>query len=486
MLLVLAAFGAGLDGSFHLDDYSILADPSLKLDATRPLTYLTFWLNYRLGAANPLGYHAVNLALHAACVLLLWDALKRIVPGAFWAAAIFAVHPFQAEPVNYVFARAILLATLFCLLSLGAWLRERHWLAAAWFLPALLSKEECAAFPLVLWLLTRSPAPRLSTRRGAGSQPGSQPAASRLVSTPEPPPTPLPWLPLAAMLLAALAAGLRVLLATRRVEGAGFHAGISPLDYFWTQGVVLLRYLRMLIAPFGFSIDPEIARAGWMAGAASWLLIALAALWSLRRGAVWFAAGLVLLLPSSSVFPVADLAADRRLYLPMTCFAVAAAQALPKWHLPVVLALAALSFGRTLVWRTEQSLWTEAARLAPRKPRPKIHLARAVGGPQALALLEEAKQMAPEDAAVASEYGATLLAQNQPARALAEFGRALALRPGDAKSVSNRGTALAALGQTAAARQDFRRALEMDPCLGDARENLKQLGETAPAQKPCP
>ena len=92
----------------------------------------------------------------------------------------------------------------------------------------------------------------------------------------------------------------------------------------------------------------------------------------------------------------------------------------------------------------------------------------------------------PDDPAVASEYGAMLLAQNQPARALAEFGRALALNPGDAKAVSNRGTALAALGQTVAARQDFRRALEMDPCLAGARENLKQLGEPAPAQKPCP
>ncbi len=481
MLLVFAAFGAGLDGSFHLDDYSILADPSLKLDGTRPLTYLTFWLNYLLSAANPIGYHAVSLALHAACVLLLWDALKRMIPrAAFWAAAIFAVHPFQAEPLNYVFARAILLATLFCLLSLSAWLRGRPWLAAAWFVPALLSKEECAAFPLILWMLSRTGPP---LTRISGRSAGYQPAASRLVSTPGPS---LPWPPLAAMLLAAFAAGLRVILATHRVEGAGFHAGISPLDYFWTQGVVLLRYLRMLVAPWGFSVDPEITRAGWPAGAAAWLAIAVAAFWSLRRGAVWFAAGIVLLLPSSSVFPVADLAADRRLYLPMTCFAVAAAQALPKWHLPVVLALAALSFGRTLVWRTEQSLWTEAARLAPRKPRPRIHLARAVGGPRALELLEEAKQIAPDDAAIASEYGAMLLAQNQPAQALAEFGRALALQPDDAKAVSNRGTALAALGQTAAARQDFRRALEMNPCLGDARENLKQLGERAELVKPCP
>ena len=66
------------------------------------------------------------------------------------------------------------------------------------------------------------------------------------------------------------------------------------------------------------------------------------------------------------------------------------------------------------------------------------------------------------------------LESGRPREALAEFGRALALAPRDPRALNNRGTALAALGQTEAARRDFERALEADPCLFEARLNLRQ------------
>jgi Flp pilus assembly protein TadD len=191
-------------------------------------------------------------------------------------------------------------------------------------------------------------------------------------------------------------------------------------------------------------------------------------------------AGFLLLIPSSTVFPAADLAADRRLYLPMLGFATAAALCLvrikPKAAAPVlVLALTAVSFARTQVWMTEESLWREAADRAPGKVRPKIQLARQLPPRQALALLAEAGGLAPNDPAVAAETGKVLLADKRPAEALAAFGRALALDPRDARNYNNRGVALAALGQKEAARQDFARALALDPNLAAARENLKAL-----------
>ena len=55
----LAAFGASLLSGFHFDDYAIFSDPALTSPdgwlrvwgpgQTRPLTYLTFWLNYQAG-----------------------------------------------------------------------------------------------------------------------------------------------------------------------------------------------------------------------------------------------------------------------------------------------------------------------------------------------------------------------------------------------------------------------------------------------------
>src|SRR5436309_5212949 len=85
VLAALVAFGASLGAGFHFDDYAIFADPAITSASgwwevwrpvqTRPLTYFTFWLNYQLGGRNPAGYHAVNLALHLAAVLLLYDVL---------------------------------------------------------------------------------------------------------------------------------------------------------------------------------------------------------------------------------------------------------------------------------------------------------------------------------------------------------------------------------------------------------------------------
>jgi uncharacterized membrane protein len=75
-----------------------------------------------LACDHPIGYHAVNLLLHLGAVLLAYECLRRLLPerAALIAAALFAIHPIQAEAVNYVWARSILLATVGRLASLLA------------------------------------------------------------------------------------------------------------------------------------------------------------------------------------------------------------------------------------------------------------------------------------------------------------------------------------------------------------------------------
>ena len=126
---------------------------------------------------------------------------------------------------------------------------------------------------------------------------------------------------------------------------------------------------------------------------------------------------------------------------------------------------------------TDESLWREAVRRAPEKVRPKIQLARSLRAAEALALLNEAHNLAPYNPEVAAETGKVLLDEHQPEAALVEFGRALALDPRDARNLNNRGVALAELGQTEAARADFERALHIDPGLTEAAENLRKLPE---------
>lgn len=416
-----------------------------------------------------MGYHAVNLVLHLISILLCWVALGPLVPASsrLIATAIFALHPFQAETVNYVFARSTLLATVLCLAALASWTRGLHWPAVAWFAAALLAKEECAAFPvflLLLWLAKRGDRKDLA--------------------------------PLALMFVAALAAGIRVMLVARSTpgSGAGAQAAVTSQTYLITQGVVILRYLRMLVIPWGFTVDPDIRIPPISIGVAAWAGVALLAGTAIfqiknRRAGFWFIAGLILLLPSSSIFPATDLAADRRMYLPMIGFAACVGLLLervrPAFLIPVLILLGGLSLVRTSTWRTEESLWTDAVEKAPAKVRPRIQLARAVEPARAIPILEEAKQLAPNDPAAASEEGRVYLGLGRPAEALMQFGRALALAPRDPANLNNRGAALLALQQREAARADFERALSIDPCQFDARLNLKRLGVAVSIPPQC-
>jgi tetratricopeptide (TPR) repeat protein len=463
----LAAFGASLGSGFHFDDYAIFSDPVLTSAwgwlhvwgwrQTRPLTYLTFWLNYQTGGQDALGYHVLNLLLHLGAVLLAYECLRRLLPerAALVAAALFAVHPLQAEAVDYVWGRSIVLAALLSFAALLCWITDRPWTAVACFAAALLAKEECAAFALVLALLPLPQAPRRRPQ-------------------------------IAVMLGLAVAAGARVVYAAAVTPGApaGLHAGISPWKYLLAQGTVIPRYLRLLIVPYGFTVDADIRVPPVWLGVLAWAgLAALAVfLWRYRghAWALWLLAAIILLIPSSSIFPAADLSAERRMYLPMLGFAAAAGWLLTRVRSAalaavVVVALTGVSVARTQVWMTEARLWREAVRRAPEKVRPKIQLARAVPAAEALELLAGAARLAPYDPAVAAETGKILLSEGQPAGALEEFGRALALDPMDARNFNNRGVALDALGQTEAARQDFERALRIDPGLTEARQNLENL-----------
>ncbi len=132
-----------------------------------PLTYTTFYMERGLWGLNPAGYHLVNLLLHAANALLVWRVLARLrVPGAWLAAAIFALHPVQVESVAWITERKNVLMGLFFLLTLLAWIKfiddqsKRPWrfyvAALVFYALALLAKTTACTLPaallLILWL----------------------------------------------------------------------------------------------------------------------------------------------------------------------------------------------------------------------------------------------------------------------------------------------------------------------------------------------
>lgn len=130
----------------------------------RPLTLFTFALQYALHGLAPVGFHAVNVALHALCSALVVVFVRRWLGDRVIAAvtgALFAVHPAHCEAVANIVGRAEVLAALFLLLGLVVLLPRagpaglgRCFAAAALFGGALLSKETAVSYwPVALLTL---------------------------------------------------------------------------------------------------------------------------------------------------------------------------------------------------------------------------------------------------------------------------------------------------------------------------------------------
>ena len=127
-----------------------------------PITYTTFWFDHKLWGYDPLPFHVFNIVVHAVNSTLVFLLLRRLaVPGAWLAAAVFAVHPVHVEPVAWVIGRKDLLATMFCLCLLLVWIRFREnsrpdlWryaLALMLFVAALFSKSTIVALPLMFFV----------------------------------------------------------------------------------------------------------------------------------------------------------------------------------------------------------------------------------------------------------------------------------------------------------------------------------------------
>jgi tetratricopeptide (TPR) repeat protein len=137
-----------------------------------PLVYTTFRIERVLWGLNPAGYHWVNILLHAANALILWRLLNRLeLPGAWLAAALFALHPVQVESVAWITERKNVLCLFFFLLALRAWIEfvdDRNPASPSWkfyglcllcYALALFSKTTACTLPvallLVLWLKRR-------------------------------------------------------------------------------------------------------------------------------------------------------------------------------------------------------------------------------------------------------------------------------------------------------------------------------------------
>jgi len=394
-----------------LAEYNVAGAPT-NAGLWRPVTTLTYAVNYALGGAAVGGYHAVNAALHVLASLLVLAWARNVVASVdaeladtapLLAALLFAVHPAHVEAVAGMVGRAELLATLGALLAVhlaGTRQRGRWRLPMALVAAALgvMSKENGAVAPL-LFLLVAAAAPGaagLPGRPGLGSPAGREALLRGL----------------GVALALTLAVGLPFLFRPGRSLGvplqASWFAGRPPEVVLGTMSRALAEYLRLLVFPWELGVDfyyaaripftsaraPEALLA-----AAVWSPVLAVGLLSVRRapvravGALWIFAAL---LPVLNIVPTGVLMAERLLYLPSVGFCLwaghggawaarAARRLFPgrrSVHLAAsalaalfLAALAARTLARNADWRDGASLWRVEVAHAPLDPVVNNNLA---------------------------------------------------------------------------------------------------------------
>jgi protein O-mannosyl-transferase len=521
--MVLACYWPALNGGLVWDDNGHVTRPDLRswaglgriwgeVRATQqyyPVVHSAFWIEHRLWGDATLGYHLMNVLLHAvACCLLalvlrrLWhlgpttagplggpDSAGGMPRGAEWLAAlIFAVHPVCVESVAWISEQKNTLALVFYLLAALAYLdfsvRRRRWsygLALVLFLLALGTKSVTATLPATILVVLWWRNGRLSWRRDIGPL--------------------LPWF------LLAIAAGLFTVWVERKVIGAeGARFDLSAGQRILLAGRVLWFYLGKLVWPTDLMFiyprwNVAVAAAGWY----GWLGAAVAVtvvLWLVRRrmrgplaGWLFFAGSLFPALGFFNVYPfIFSYVADHFQYLASlgivvavaTGIAVVLAEAAPWIHVCgrllyvlLVIALGLLANRQSRIYRGAEVLYRETLARNPSCWMAHHNLGLALSSipgrlPEAVSHYEAALRINPNLAEAHINLG--LILSGIPGRtpeAISHYEAGLRINPNLAEGYNYLGLALSRIpGRTPDAIAHYEAALQIDPAFAEAHNNL--------------
>lgn len=542
-LIVFLVYGNTLFHSFHFDDVpSILEKPWIRgLDKipgfifnvwSRPMVILSFNINYAISGFDVWSYHAFNILLHAAAVLLVYHLAGLAVRIAsrthpltprkwtkvpFLSALFFALHPLSTQSVTYISSRSSILATVFYLAALVLFfkglLKEKEnsltkrqerirrtafWSAAgACFFLGFASKQIIVTLPVMMFLFHFYFVSNESFPRWLAGQ--------------------WKWMTLTGLPLAAA-------MVYKQFWGGGIvaasQAPYSAATYFLTQTFAIpFEYFRKLLFPFNLNIDidfPILSEwsywANWTGTAAlffyAWACILVSSKkdGSMTRPLVGFGMAWVLitLLPTSSLAPLLDVTVEHRTYLPMAGFSLLlsgilvhmgqafktpAKSAAPfgnrgKAVVRTAAALILICFSagvvkRNAAWKDEVSLWTDAKKKSPNLIRPLNNLGEAYDklGKYDLAIkeFESAIQLNPGYFFALNNLGNVYGKKKDYPRAIHYFENALSQKPDYAPAHYNLARALHLLGRPSEALRSYRQAIRFNPYFEQAFYNLANL-----------
>ena len=497
-----AAYVPTLTAGYIWDDDSYLtANPNLEttdglrriwLEPTSnpqyyPIVFTSFWIERRLWGLHPAGYHLVNVLLHGLTAVLFWRLLARLrVPGAWFAALLFAVHPVMVESVAWVTERKNVLSAAFYLAAALAWFeRRRPVVIVVLFFSALLSKTVTATLPAALALVGWWRPQRASTRD-------------------------LRFL--ALLLIPALALGSVTAWMERHHVGAhGDSWNLEPAQRILVAGRAFWFYLGKLAWPAELTFiyprwQPDPARAiEWLAPAAAIGLIA--GLWwgrhRLGRGPLVailiFGGTLFPALGFFNVYPFRfSFVADHFQYhaslaiFALVAAAVAGLVAIDRSNgatrrasrsrvVGVAAALIALLLGSS-TWRQgriyagEETLWQDTLAKNPGAWMAHTNLGawldRQGRHEEALVHHLGAVRLRPDLGGSHNNLGVALERAGRLDEAMRAYGEALRIEPGNPDFGRNLANLMSRLERWPEAELCYREVLRLRPTDGDARNNL--------------
>ena len=439
-----------------------------------PLTLTTFWLEHKLWGLKPVPYHVVNVLLHAACAVALWQVLRRLkVPGAWFGAALWALHPVQVESVAWISEMKNTESGLFYLLSIFCflgWLKGRgsYTLTLLFAALAMASKTSTVVLPVVLCLCAWWMEGRWHWRH--------------LVKV---------W----PIFLMALAAGI-VSIWTQHLRGPGDSDWIRAWpEHLATGGAAIWFYLGKLVWPHPLmTIYPqaEVAPVRPFIYLPLLTVAGVLSIFWLKRGS-WsrpcffaFAYFLVALLPVLGLVKNAffdySLVFDHFQYLAsMGPLALAGAGLvrLAEFLVPgkvwlrsaigmaALLILGTLSWQYTRVFRDEGTLWTNMLEKDPNcwpaYTNLGIDLSKEGRNDEAISYFQKATELHPGDATTENDLGVLLNQKGLVDEAMKHFQKALDSVPVYAHAHLHMADILVQRGQLDEAISHYRKALENTP-----------------------
>jgi protein O-mannosyl-transferase len=454
-----------------------------------PLTYTTFLIERALWGLNATGYHWVNILLHAMNAVLVWRLLIRLkIPGAWFAAALFALHPVQVESVAWITERKNVLSLFFFLLALRAWVefvdetaprrKLQYALSLICFALALFAKTTACTLPaallLVLWLKEKP----INARRLAQVVP---------------------------YLVIGLGMGLVTVWWERFHQGTqGKSFALDPLERLLVASRAVWFYIGKLIWPVNLTfsyprwkIDATnpLAYLGLVACA-----LAAAIIWFVRRrlgrgvevAVLFFVTTLAPVLGFVMLYTFLwSFVADHYQYVAciglLTLAAAGITLAIRRLNAPilnyalcgaVLLTLSALTWRQCRMYRDQETLWRATIERNPNSWLATYNLGTILGDKllvdEAIPYLQRTVEIRPEFAGGHYNLGSLYLYKKELDPAIGEFQKTIKFEPRHALAYYKLGSALAQKGQVEQAIPDFERAIEIWPACVDAHRSLAQ------------